>query len=180
SDILPVPAFLQDFCKGKIYIMYHGTSVMSAIQILTHGFQQSADGMLGRGVYVTRDRNKAAGYPYNNIHDQVILKLRVSVGRVKKIERDGHPLQKTWHDHGYNTAWVPPHCGMVRSGFEEDCVWNPNRIKVVGIEKAPPMYLPCLQQLLLTHNTQHSCSSFPDPLFRGLSILSQLSNLHSF
>ena len=39
----------------------------------------------------------------------------------------------------YDTAWVPPHCGMVASGLEEDCVWNPQRIIVlrrVQVEQA--------------------------------------------
>uniref|UniRef100_A0A4W5JUA0 Uncharacterized protein n=1 Tax=Hucho hucho TaxID=62062 RepID=A0A4W5JUA0_9TELE len=35
---------------------------------------------------------------------------------------------KTWHDEGYDSAWVPPNCGMVKSGLDENCVWDPNRI----------------------------------------------------
>ena len=40
-------------------------------------------------------------------------------------------MQKTWMILGYDTAWVPPHCGMVPSGLEEDCVFNPARIVVL-------------------------------------------------
>ena len=32
---------------------------------------------------------------------------------------------------GYDTAWVPPHCGMVPSGLEEDCVYDTKRIVVL-------------------------------------------------
>ncbi|KAK1156098.1 hypothetical protein AOXY_G26204, partial [Acipenser oxyrinchus oxyrinchus] len=64
-----------------------------------------------------------------------VLKLRVNVGRVKKIDSQGHPMRKTWHHHGYDSAWVPPNCGMVKSGQEEDCIWDPNSIKVKEVMK---------------------------------------------
>ena len=50
---------------------------------------------------------------------------------MKRIDSVDHPMQKTWMILGYDTAWVPPHCGMVPSGLEEDCVWNPERIIVL-------------------------------------------------
>ena len=61
----------------------------------------------------------------------VVFEVSVDVGRVKRIDRQGHPLQKAWSLHGYDTAWVPPHCGMVPSGREEDCVFDPERVTVV-------------------------------------------------
>uniref|UniRef100_A0A8C5MVD7 PARP catalytic domain-containing protein n=1 Tax=Leptobrachium leishanense TaxID=445787 RepID=A0A8C5MVD7_9ANUR len=122
---------------GKIYTMYHGTTLAAAKNIINEGFKQSIDGMLGRGVYVSRDIKKASRYPLRDRSDQVILKVRVNVGKVMKIDDQGHPLQKTWHNHGYDTAWVPPNCGMVPSGREEDCVWDPNRIQVTDVVKAP-------------------------------------------
>uniref|UniRef100_A0A8C5MTR7 PARP catalytic domain-containing protein n=1 Tax=Leptobrachium leishanense TaxID=445787 RepID=A0A8C5MTR7_9ANUR len=133
---------------GQIFTMYHGTTVSAAERIIRNGFRQSADGMLGRGVYVSRDRYKAARYPLGENYEQVILKLRVRVGKVKRVDYKGHPLQKTWHERGYNTAWVPKNCGMVKSGSEENCVWDPKRIKVIGVVKAPPGSLQHLQQLL--------------------------------
>uniref|UniRef100_A0A3Q2DUG8 Grass carp reovirus (GCRV)-induced gene 2p n=1 Tax=Cyprinodon variegatus TaxID=28743 RepID=A0A3Q2DUG8_CYPVA len=124
--------------KG-VYTMFHGTSITSARAIITGGFQQSSSGMLGKGVYVSRDVKKAANYPLgSNPNDRVIFELRVRVGRVKRIDKDNHPLQFTWSSQGYNTAWVPPNCGMksVPSGLEEDCVFDPKRVKVVGIARA--------------------------------------------
>ncbi|KAK1876996.1 putative arabinosyltransferase A, partial [Dissostichus eleginoides] len=50
-----------------------------------------------------------------------------------------HPKQKTWHDDGFDTAWVPPNCGMVKSGLEEDCVWDPSRIKILEIINPKPV-----------------------------------------
>lgn len=124
-----------------VYTMFHGTTVASARLIIASGFKPSSGGMLGKGVYVSRDKNKAANYPRggSNLSDQVILELRVRVGRVKRIDKDNHPLQYTWSMQGYNTAWVPPNCGMlsIPSGLEEDCVADPKRVTVVGIAKAP-------------------------------------------
>lgn len=126
--------------RRGVYIMYHGTSVASARLIVATGFKQSTGGMLGPGVYVSRNKKKAACYPPKSTHaNRVILELHVRVGRVKRIDKDNHPMQKTWHSHGYDTAWVPPNAGMqaVPSGREEDCVFNPKRVKVVGVAEAP-------------------------------------------
>lgn len=134
-----------------VYTMYHGTSVASARLVIAGGFKQSSVGMLGKGVYVSRDRKKAAHYPLNSqIADRVVLELRVRPGRVKRIDTDNHPMQYTWSAHGYNTAWVPPKCGMksVPSGLEEDCVFDPKRVQVVGITKAPNTVLTELKQLV--------------------------------
>ncbi|XP_045890199.1 uncharacterized protein LOC123959909 [Micropterus dolomieu] len=125
--------------KG-VYTMYHGTSIANARLIISNGFQQSPRGMLGKGVYVSREKKKAERYPLNNNpSDRVVLQLRVRVGRVKRIDKDDHPMQYTWSTQGYDTAWVPPNCGMkaVPSGLEEDCVFDPKRVTVVGIAKAP-------------------------------------------
>ncbi|XP_036444796.1 LOW QUALITY PROTEIN: grass carp reovirus (GCRV)-induced gene 2e [Colossoma macropomum] len=135
DDLGPGVPCLQSYTEpvdGKIYRMYHGTSRYAAQQIMASGFKQSANGMLGPGVYLSRDLNKASRYPLNlPEHERVVLRVWVNVGRVKKIDYQGHPLQKTWHYHGYDTAWCPPLCGMVPSGLEEDCVWDPSRIQVI-------------------------------------------------
>ncbi|KAM3598599.1 uncharacterized protein V6R79_020158 [Siganus canaliculatus] len=131
-----VPLGLSAPVGHQKYVMYHGTSSRNAKSIRTKGFQQSSRGMLGPGVYLSRDLNKASRYPIGHPEDdRVVLKVVVNVGRVKKIDYQGHPLQWTWHDHGYDTAWVPPNCGMVPSGLEEDCVWDPRRIQIIGFIK---------------------------------------------
>ncbi|XP_018429645.1 PREDICTED: uncharacterized protein LOC108802274 [Nanorana parkeri] len=134
---------------GKIYVMYHGTTFSAAVSIIKNGFEQSPDGMLGAGVYVSRDEVKARRYPLKNQEDQVVLKLRVNVGKVIKIDRQNHRLQKTWHDYGYDTAWVPPTCGMVKSNLEEDCVWDPERVKVVNVAHAAQAGVEQYLQLLI-------------------------------
>ena len=51
------------------------------------GFRRSADGMLGEGVYLSRDVTKASYYPLDvEPHDyanRVILKCLVHVGKVR-------------------------------------------------------------------------------------------------
>lgn len=135
-----------------VYTMYHGTSISSAKLIISNGFKPSSSGMLGKGVYVSRDKNKASNYPLmSSASNRVVLEVRVRVGRVKRIDKDNHPLQYTWNTKGYDTAWVPPNCGIssVRSGREEDCVFDPKRIEVVGIAQAPNTTIEKdLQQLL--------------------------------
>jgi hypothetical protein len=111
---------------GQTIEMYHGTSESNAASIETNGFRPSTDGMLGKGVYLSRDLMKARTY------GAVVLSCSVRVGRVKIINTQGHELQRTWHDAGYDTAWVPPACGMVNSSMEEDCVYDPSRITVLG------------------------------------------------
>ncbi|XP_041942865.1 grass carp reovirus (GCRV)-induced gene 2q [Alosa sapidissima] len=91
--------------------------------------------MLGPGVYVSRSFAKTACYPRGSKgQKRAVLKLSVRVGRVKMIDRQGHHLQKSWHQAGYDTAWVPPNCGMVKSGCQENCVWDPKRIRVLSVQ----------------------------------------------
>ena len=118
---------------GRTYVMYHGTSPEVAKAILENGFQPSTKGMLGPGVYLSRDLQKASRYPIKwPEHERVVLRVKVNVGKVRKIDNQDHPDRTTWHRDGSDTAWVPANCGMVKSGLEENCVWDPARITVMG------------------------------------------------
>lgn len=124
--------------------MYHGTTEASARLIIESGFQPSAGGLLGKGVYVTRDVLKACNYPKNSRPaDKVVLKLRVRLGKCKEIRSDSDPLLTTWSDNGFHSAWVPPDAQMaaVPSGLQENCVADPRRVEVVGIART---HLPAL------------------------------------
>ncbi|XP_041823157.1 uncharacterized protein LOC121628238 [Melanotaenia boesemani] len=121
---------------GKTYVMYHGTTWANATSIMASGFCQSADGMLGPGVYLSRDLQKASRYPIDHPeYDKVVLKVKVNVGKVAVINHQHHPFQKTWSQYGYDTAWVPPNCGMVKSGLEENCIYDPRRIQILQLIK---------------------------------------------
>ena len=121
------------WADSKEWIMYHGTSLSAARQIKAggeHGLQPSTKGMLGPGVYCSRDITKARNYAYHS-EGGVIFELRVKPGKVKAIRSIPHPLQHSWHAQGYDTAWVPP--GVNPNKHEEDCVWDPQRVRIVGV-----------------------------------------------
>ncbi|XP_026854268.1 grass carp reovirus (GCRV)-induced gene 2o isoform X2 [Electrophorus electricus] len=122
--------------NSRVYPMYHGTHINNAKDIIINGFKASIDGLLGQGVYVSRNIDKAKCYPLNtDKRERVVFKLKVNVGKVKKIDCDNHPLQKSWHQNGYDSAWIPPNSNVsaIKSGREEDCVWDPIRITVIGV-----------------------------------------------
>lgn len=126
----------QEPTTGRVYTMYHGTHLKNAETIIRNGLVPSKDGLLGPGIYVSRNIDKAKCYPPNtDKNDKVVFKLKVRVGKVKKIDCDHHPLQKSWHQNGYDCAWVPPQSNIssIKSGREEDCVWDPARITLVGV-----------------------------------------------
>ena len=120
--------------------MYHGTRPMVAAMIEQIGFIASNQGLLGPGVYVSRDKRKSLKY------GSTVLEVMVRVGRVCRADK--HPeliprecgTDALWHDEGYDTAWVPPDCpASVFTGahhgegiVEEDCVWDASRVSVLG------------------------------------------------
>jgi len=112
-------------------IAYHGTRSEYADAIVRDGFVPSFGGMLGRGVYISRDMRKVQRYAAR-FRQGKILRLRVQVGRVATINQQGHDLQHCWQAQGFDTAWVPQGCGMVPSNLEEGCVADPRRIEVIG------------------------------------------------
>ena len=113
-----------------IYIMYHGTSNLRAAKIRQEGFRQSEDGLLGKGVYLTRHMKHAMDFAYTACHDiehamPEILRCEVKVGTNIQIFHCGDEKRKTWHFFGYDTANM-----LVREGHTESCVWDPRRIQV--------------------------------------------------
>ena len=75
---------------NHVYVMYHGTRPVHADDIERYGFLPSKDGMLGAGVYLSRDITKAAHYPLDvpvgTQQDRTILECLVDVGKVKRID----------------------------------------------------------------------------------------------
>ena len=126
----------QEIETDQIYVMYHGTkSLEVAALIEQQGFKPSPGGLLGPGLYVSRNMKKAEQYTGS---DGVIFEVLVKVGRVCHIKdhevpvpAQGLPLapgasrtmvaakdlvpgewsrEAPWHDAGYDTAWVPEDC----------------------------------------------------------------------
>ncbi|CAK6981719.1 uncharacterized protein LOC128379345 [Scomber scombrus] len=132
---------LSEPVECQNYVMYHGTSRANIVSILRYGFFQSKRGLLGSGVYLSRDLKKASYYPNGHPdNDKVVFRVLVEVGRVITIDNKDHPRRKTWQDPRYgpvfDTAWIPPGCGLVR---EVDCVWDPNRITILDIIHPQPV-----------------------------------------
>ena len=108
---------------GRSFVMFHGTSWRNWQLIKRQGFRRSegASG-LGVGVYLTRNERKAEFYKETKWG--VIVKVRVRLGRKIVIDRQGHPLQKSWQRYGYDSAFAP--AGAI-GRREENCVLDPSK-----------------------------------------------------
>ncbi|KAI5622474.1 hypothetical protein C0J50_18075, partial [Silurus asotus] len=161
--------------KSHGYTMFHGTHKSNASAIITSGFKPSAGGTLGVGIYCSRDINKAMAYPaFCPSTDRVVFRLRVRVGKVKKIE--SQLMQTTWHQHGYDTAWLPANV----LGHEEDCVWDPKRVTVVGIEYCGDAALRTSLENLIkqqTHKSGQGASESQGNLCKSCGM--QTQNMHT-
>ena len=124
------------------YIMYHGTTKMAAVSILLRGFQRSQEGLLGPGIYCTRDIRKAHNY------GSTILKLVVDVGAIYPVLHLDDPLRTEWKEHGFDSAFAAENSHLkmfqVKNGcFEEFCVWSPRKVRVHKISKGKKWVWPC-------------------------------------
>ena len=121
--------------------MYHGTRPEVAALIEQGGFKASTHGLLGPGVYLSRDADKARKY------GATVLEVLVRMGRVCRVDHHpelipkGNGTDAPWHHvGGFDAAWVPPDCaaGIFENAkhfsgvVEEDCVWDSGRVKVLG------------------------------------------------
>ncbi len=134
----------------RTYVMYHGTTFRRAANIHAKGFTRTPDGMLGAGIYLSRDIKKAAQYATaGNGRPGIIIKCEVQVGRVKKVASQDDKFQKSWRRNGYDTAWVPSNNrmkkrnGVAFSQLTENCVSDPRRIKVIQYLKKPEHWGGC-------------------------------------
>ncbi len=122
--------------------MYHGTTLSSAHNIMRTGFRigrgRSSTGeerlMLGPGIYASPDIDKAREYAKNRKFTDgepgAVLEVEVDMGRnICKVTRQGQWNMDTWQQQGYNSAWVPEGCGMVRCEMTEVCVKHPRSVK---------------------------------------------------
>ena len=83
---------------GKTMKMYHGTNAANAQSIMENGFNASSGGMLGQGVYLSADIEKAKRYGSS------ILVVEAKLGKTKKIDSQSHPMRESWNSHGYDSA----------------------------------------------------------------------------
>ena len=135
---------------------YHGTGLDPALKIQEEGFRVDLSGTnagtkLGDGVYLTTTLRKALFYATGdparpdtmNPHGGVVLELKVNLGKCKELtHRD--PMMRTWHKHGYDSAFSPgcpctpecqqgTRCPRANGVLEEHCVRDPQSIHIVGM-----------------------------------------------
>lgn len=133
-------------------LFYHGTSRSAAESIETEGFRASESGMLGAGVYVSSSYRKALHYAGSGgVVLMVMVNIKKRGSRNIFIEYQGHLLQNSWQQHGYDLAYVPSGCGMVPSGLEEACFANPAHVFPVGRIESDSHERPNLQKLIDTN-----------------------------
>lgn len=142
--------------------MFHATDSNAATAIVqSQRFRRSTRGLLGPGVYLSKDRGKAEAYR-NPVGTGPMLKCRVKLGVCIELhDRNGRPdpLMTTWHSHcspcrgcslpggrcevtgpRYNSAWAPAgQCRAAHCKLEENCVYNPERIDHIEIVDGPGM-----------------------------------------
>ncbi|XP_077474222.1 uncharacterized protein LOC144087953 isoform X1 [Stigmatopora argus] len=101
---------------GRRYVMYHGTTRQCAELIVSAGFRQSPDGMLGRGVYLSRDLQKAKRYPLHHPEAEKVGNFaRSATGRARSLVSG--PTTTVWQSAHSNWCRriVRWHCAMERS-----------------------------------------------------------------
>ena len=97
----------------RFYVMYHATKKENVSSILANGFRESTGGMLGPGLYVSRDIDKTRAY------GDVCFKLLVYIGITKlmaEVDTSGD-----WRSH-HHSAYLPPNNDVVSSKREETCL----------------------------------------------------------
>ena len=125
-------------------ILYHGTSLHSAVSIQKYGFNTNVPGkngrMLGNGVYATSSIDKAQLYA-NGFHRPnkckgIILKLSVEIGKCCTLRSNIDLNRKEWIYKGYDSCFLPPNI-MGRRGedrsFDEYCIKDANKVKIVDV-----------------------------------------------
>eukprot|EP01045_Picozoa_sp_COSAG04_P013567 COSAG04_NODE_968_length_9110_cov_6.799911_5_plen_1619_part_00 len=104
---------------------YHGTSLDAAIKIQQTGrFRPSTGGMMGKGVYMANAIRKTEGYMKSKglAHGGVLLKLKVDLGRCKRVTSSG----SSWIAEGYDSVWWDK-----GSNMNENCVKDPSKIEII-------------------------------------------------
>lgn len=110
---------------------FHGTSEKNAYGIINDGFNISQKGICGKGVYLTRNYEKAKGFS-RKYDVPAIIKVFVKKGTI--VNLDIHQfMQETWQDF-FDIAYIPNN-SLTRT--EEHCVRNPELLTVLDIEFNP-------------------------------------------
>ena len=110
--------------QHNVYVMYHATKRHNVPSILRDGFNPSTAGMLGPGLYLSRDIDKTRSY------GDVCFKVLVYTGKTRMM--DSADNSGSWRA-TYDSAYLPPNNRVVKSRKEETCVKSVNQVTVLGI-----------------------------------------------
>ena len=111
---------------------WHGTDFDSAMNIKVDGFKVSIDGLLGKGVYISRDITKAMEFAKSKLRP-TLIKLKVKNGKIINIG-EHQDFKKRWHS-DFDIAYIPENT-MTRR--EEYCIKDPKMITIEEIIENPP------------------------------------------
>ena len=108
----------------RFFVMYHATPASNVSSILDNGFNESTEGMLGPGLYVSRDIDKTRFY------GGVCFKLLVYTGKTRLVtaaDKSG-----SWRSK-YDSAYLPPNNDVVKKKQEETCLKSAKQARILGI-----------------------------------------------
>ena len=113
-----------------------GTSWSNAQKIAREGFKPSDDGLLGPGVYVTGDVEKAKRFAANLRHgdeDGCLVKCRVTVDE-NKVKTRTHATNSTQlNGQTADCVWYPGGGSVKRP---EVCITDPSKIEILSSKSA--------------------------------------------
>ena len=110
--------------RHHFFVMYHATKKANVESILANGFRESTGGMLGPGLYVSRDIDKTRNY------GDVCFKLLVYTGKTKKAT--AADTSGSWISE-YDSVYLPPNNDVVPSKREETCLKSAKQARILGI-----------------------------------------------
>jgi len=122
--------------RQQVFVMYHATLAQHVTSIINNGFRNSQGSVnshggnlvLGDGLYVSKDKNKAEPY------GEVCFKLLVYPGKAFGVYDGNDPEKTTWNKN-YSSAWVPPNATNWHSDKEETCVKSTHQVRILGMSK---------------------------------------------
>ena len=121
------PVLAKTYASGthhRFFVMYHATKKENVSSILANGFRESTGGMLGPGLYVSRDIDKTRAY------GDVCFKLLVYIGITKQMTEVD--TSGDWRSH-HHSAYLPPNNDVVASKREETCLKSVRQARILGI-----------------------------------------------
>jgi hypothetical protein len=140
-----IPGYVKAFFDT--HVMYHGTQEPCIKSIDLAGLRESANGMLGRGLYATHDIEKAKSYM--GAKGGCLYKVEFTSGNVKVTDWK----DTLWRGEGYDAIHTTAKAPGRPNRFPEGCI-NLNRVSVkqsVATQSLSERARIKLDEFFLTH-----------------------------